>query len=62
MAKNKHKDKKRERPEDDLLPDDAATAISSHDGRDPPRHEAKDDRHNRLQTQKLEKTQNIRAR
>jgi len=35
MAKNKHKDKKRERSEDDLLPDDAATAISTHDGRDP---------------------------
>jgi polyphosphate kinase len=35
MAKNKHRDKKRERPEDDLLPDDAATAISPHDGRDP---------------------------
>src|ERR1700742_2585903 len=35
MAKNKHKDKKRERPEDDPLPDDAATAISMHDGRDP---------------------------
>jgi polyphosphate kinase 2 len=35
MAKNKHKDKKSERSEDDPLPDDAATAISMHDGRDP---------------------------
>jgi polyphosphate kinase len=32
MAKNKHKDKKRERLETEALFDEAATAISSHDG------------------------------
>ncbi|WP_409561829.1 polyphosphate kinase 2 [Hyphomicrobium sp. MC8b] len=32
MAKNKHKDKKRERLEDEPLPDEAATAISVHNG------------------------------
>jgi polyphosphate kinase len=42
MAKNKHKDKKREHPETEreieLLSDEAATASAAHDGAGPPEH------------------------